>query len=166
MGRSRSDHLDLAKILEALERIHQVCAVPVDKRVTHLKVELLVHPGQGLELRLVAGPDRFLAGELDGPVEPCQVTLPQQRVEKHGGQSRSERKRQAEIDAVFDEAFEHHEKPHIGFRNGFEKPALFERLLVLRMADKRKVRMQHQGEIALRLGVTRQVDPATRRCRA
>ncbi len=118
--RGTGDHLDFTEILKAFKRVHQVAAVPVDIGAPHLQKELLVHAGESLELRLVAGADDFPASEFDRLIEPRKIALPQKRVEEHGRERGGERKSQTEIDAVFDEAFERHEQPHVGFGDGFE----------------------------------------------
>ena len=37
---------------------------------------------------------------------------------------------------------------HVGFRDGLEQPVLLQELLVLRVPDKRQVRVEDEGQVA------------------
>ena len=44
-------------------------------------------------------------------------------------------------------AFQELQQRHVGFRDGLEQPVLFQELLVLRVPDKRQVRVEDEGQV-------------------
>ena len=92
---------------------------------------------------------RFLLGQFDQAIEMPHVAVLQQRVEQHRTERWRERKRQARLHAVAQPVVHDLDERDITLRHGLEKPVLLQKLFVFRMPDKRQVRVQDEGEVAL-----------------
>ena len=84
----------------------------------------------------------FLLGQSYQVVEVPLVTFLQERIAQHRAERWRQRERQAKVQPVPPPALQHLQQRHIGFRDGLEKPVLLQESLVLRVADKRQVRVE------------------------
>jgi hypothetical protein len=82
------------------------------------------------------------------PSEPVRQTAPDQVVVQHRHQCRRERDGDATARAAVGAALEHSEEWEIALDERLDEPPLFERIFVLGMAHVRKVRVEHDREIA------------------
>src|ERR1043166_775605 len=76
------------------------------------------------------------------------VALLQQRVLQHLAKRRSQSQRDRRGHAIALPAFEHLQQGQVALRNGFEQPAFFEELFVLRMAHERQMSVEDEREVA------------------
>ena len=86
----------------------------------------------------------FLFGQPDEAVQVKFVTPPKQFVLQHRAERRRERKRQPRVNAVAPPVFQKLDERDVGFGDGLEKPAFFQKLFMFRMAHERQVCVQDE----------------------
>ena len=91
---------------------------------------------------------RFLLRQFDQAIEMPHVAVLQQRVEQHRTERWRERERQARLHALAQPVVHDLDERDITLRHGLEKPVLLQKLFVVRMPDKRQVRVQDEGKVA------------------
>ena len=141
------DDFQFSKILEATKLRDEITTELLIKR-TRSGEARVIHLGQLLKLRLPMGATDFFVGKRDEFVEMLRVTGLQQRITQH----RAERGRQRHGDARFHvialPAIHHLNQRQIGFGDGLEQPAFFQKLFVFRMPDVRQMRVEDDGKVA------------------
>ncbi len=147
VGRAAGDDLEIARILEFFEGIDQVAMVLVLENVADAQQTVVVEPRQLVESRVVFRALDFLPAQLEQFIHIPHVTLLQERVQKHIRQRRGHRHRQAEIHAVPQHAVHHLNERHVSLRDRLVEPVFLEEFLMLRMAHKRQVGVQNDGDV-------------------
>src|SRR5579871_1105418 len=150
MRRRAGNQLQFTRLVETSEAVEQIVAVLVDEDLPRPLETLLVHVGQGTELRLPAGTYHLLARQSHEVVEMAKVAVLQEWIAEHAGQGRRNRHRQSPIHAVALQAIENLQERDIRFGDRFVEPVLFEEILVLRMTDVRQMGVQYQAEMTKR----------------
>src|SRR5216684_5665521 len=77
------------------------------------------------------------------------VAVLQKRIEQHGAERRAERERQARLHPAVQPAIHDLDERQVGFGDGLEEPVLLQKMLVLRMPDKRQMGVEDEGEVTL-----------------
>ena len=137
MGGRRGDDLQETEVLKFPERRDQIPPVTVP-RVAQGREPVMIHPRQFVKRAIPMRAMDFLLRQFDQSVEVLLVALLQQRIEQHGAERGRERERQARRHAVVPPALQVLEQRQIGFRDGLEEPALFQKFLVFGMAHERQ----------------------------
>ena len=91
----------------------------------------------------------LLLGEFGELCEVLNVAFLEERIGEHFAQGRREAHGQTESNAVVGEASHHAKQRNIGLGHGFVEPILFEEIWVFWVANKGKMRMQDDAEVAL-----------------
>src|SRR6516164_5493650 len=91
----------------------------------------------------------------------AQTALTQERIFHHVRQGRRDGKCQLERDPLVLQAIKKLDEGDIGLGDGLEKPALFEKTIVLRMTYIRKMCVQNQQQITLRHGAPQKQEITT-----
>ena len=86
--------------------------------------------------------------KIDQELEMSHVTVAQQRVLKHGAERRCNRHREFELHSIVDESLHHAQQWDVRFGDRLEEPLFLEEMLVLRMANERKMSVKNDGEMA------------------
>src|SRR5437660_1081037 len=93
------------------------------------------------------GPMQLLFGELDQSVQmPC-VTLLQEGIQQHRAEGRRQRKGKRRLHPITPPAFQNLQQRHVRFIDGLEKPALFQKLFMFRMANEGQMRVENEREV-------------------
>src|SRR2546423_248168 len=140
------DYLDESRILKAPESGDEIGLI----RIIGLPSLFEAFPVKHRERVHGLVPARsmnFLIRQIEQPFEVPLVTSAQERVIKHGAEGGREGERKAELEFIALPAFKQLEQGQVALGDGFVQPIFLEKLLVLRMADKRQVRVEHQREI-------------------
>src|ERR1039458_7590470 len=119
-----------------------------DVSVTDSAKPAVVKQGEFMEPLLPEGSMDFLLRQLDQFVEVALVTGLQEGMPEHRTEGWGEREREAGLQAVPLPALQQLHQRHVGFRNGLEQPVLFQKPLMLRVPDKRQVRVEDEGQVA------------------
>jgi hypothetical protein len=146
--RAAGDDFERARVLQPLERAHQVAAIAIVEQTPQVIEVLAIVPRERPELRVLPRALHFLVAELAQAIEPLRVPLDQQLIAQHAHERRGQRQRDAERNAVRHAAIEDLEQRQIGLGDGFVKPILLEELRILRMPHVGEVRVQHDREPA------------------
>ena len=139
------DDLQMPRLLELPEGAHQV-APAGGVSVAHAAKPLVIEQGEFVEGLLPVRPMDFLFRQFDQLVEVPLVAGLQERVPQHRAERRRQREREAGVQAVPPPALQQLQQRHVGFGDGLEQPVLLQEPLVLRVPDKRQVRVQDQSE--------------------
>ena len=99
-----------------------------------------------LRFRLARQPPRFALRECDELRKMPLVAREQQRVAQHVAERRRHRHREAKRHAFFREAKEHVHERQIRLRDRLEEPVLFQKMLMLRVAHERQVRVEKKRQ--------------------
>ena len=99
-----------------------------------------------LRFRLTRQPPRLALGERDELHKVPLVPRQQQRVTQHVSERRRHRHREAKRHAFFRKTKEHLHERQIGLRDRLEEPILFQKVLVLRVAHERQVRVEKKRQ--------------------
>jgi hypothetical protein len=159
--RAAGDDLQLARVLEFLERGQQIALVLVVENVPAILQPVQVKPRQLVELVVTLRAVDFLVRQLDALVHRADITVLQQLVAQHRGQRRRDRHGQAEIAAVIQQPVHHVDQRDIRLRDRLVEPVLLKKLVVFGMPDKRQVGVQDQREITLWRHASRKVTAIT-----
>ena len=146
--RAGGDDFDASLRPEMFERADEIALV-ITPRFARQGKFVVIHPRQFAERAVPVRAVDFLFGQFDQAVQMPLVTPAQQRVEQHGAERRRKRKRQAGVDAVALPALQHLDERDVGFGDGLKQPAFLQKFFVFRMAHKRQVRVQDDGEVTL-----------------
>ena len=147
------DDFQNAGVLEFAERADEV-AVAAEISFQDAGEPAVIIPGERLKPAVPARAFNFLFGQRDQIFQPARVTVAEQRGVQHRAKRGREREREPRGHAVALPAVEHLEQRHVGFGDGFVKPAFFEKRFVLGMPHERQVRVQHEGKIGGRFQKT------------
>ena len=143
---SAGDNFDPAKVLKLAERPDQV--PPVGKPgVTDAAEPLSIHLRKRAISRFPSRAVSFLLREPDQASQMLLVAVLQQRIEQHRAKCRRQRQREARLQPVAEPAFHDLNERRIALRDGFKEPVFLQKLFMVRLAYKRKVRVQDQCEI-------------------
>ena len=148
VGGGAGHDLEHAQVLELLEGRDQVALVLVDEGVTGLPEEIQVVAGEVVEMTIEAGPLDLLGRQLDQLVEVVDVAALEQGIREHRDQGRGHGHRDAEVDAVGDQAVIDVDERDVGLGDRLVEPILLEEVRVLRVANERQVGMQHHRQVA------------------
>jgi hypothetical protein len=86
--------------------------------------------------------------QFDESMQVPQIPFLEQWVQEHGTKRRGEGEGQADSHCVLAPLFEELQEWNVSFGYGFEEPILFEKLFVLRMANKRQMSVKDKSEVA------------------
>ena len=75
------------------------------------------------------------------------VTLAQKLISEHGAERRRDRHGKLERHAVVYQSLHHLQQRNVSLGDRFEEPFFFKEMLVLRMPDKRKMRVENESEV-------------------
>ena len=145
------DDLQMPGLLELPEGAHQVAPAGCVS-VTHAAKPPVIEQGEFMEWLFPVRPLDFLFRKFDQLVEVPLVTCLQERIAQHRAERRRQRECQAGIQPVPPPALQQLQQRHVGFCDGLEKPVLLQEPLVLRVADKRQVRVEDQSKVAGHVG--------------
>jgi hypothetical protein len=98
------DDLELARVLEFLERGQKIAVVLIDENMPAILEPVQVEPGELVELVVPLGAVDFLVRQFDRLVDGADITVLQKLVTEHRGQWRRDRHGQAKIATVVDQA--------------------------------------------------------------
>jgi hypothetical protein len=103
---------------------------------------------QRVKRLLPMGAMRLSFRQFDKFIQVPEITLLEQRVRKHRTKRRRQGEREADSYSALEPLFEESQKRNVGFGYGFEEPILFEKLFVLRMANKGQMSVEDESEVA------------------
>src|ERR1051326_1153386 len=99
------------------------------------------------KLGMLAIPPLFARGEINEPIEVPLITLAQKRILEHRAERWRKRHREFERHSVIHQTLHHTQQRNVTFRDRFEEPVFFEEMLMLRMPDEWKMRVEDEGEV-------------------
>ena len=141
------DDFQISQFLELAEGAYEVAAAG-DVSVTDRAKPALIKQGKFVEWLLPAGAMDFPFRQFAQFIEVALVTGLQEGIPQHRAEGWREREREARLQLVPPPALQQLQQRHVGFRDGLKQPVLFQKPLVLRVPDKRQVRMQNERQVA------------------
>jgi hypothetical protein len=150
--RAAGDEAHDARLLQRREGADDIAPVRVLVAPSPFAKALEIVARQPLERGLLRVAVDVARGQILEAGEPVRETAPDQIVVQHRDQGRRERKGDPPSRAAIGASLEDAEEREIALEQRLDEPALLERILVLRMAHIRKVRMEHDRKETRRGG--------------
>jgi len=147
-GRTRYE-LQSAPLFEIPETPREIFSAPVHEIASRTCEVIEVHPGKSVESRVSVRSSIFFVGELDESLNVPHVTILQEWILEHTHKTGTQGDRYSIRNIFVGELLQNLKKRNVRFRDALIKPILFQKELVFRMSNVRKVRVQHETEITL-----------------
>ncbi|GIX43979.1 MAG: hypothetical protein KatS3mg130_0387 [Candidatus Sumerlaea sp.] len=143
MRRAARNNLELSGVLKGFEALNDVALILIHKHPATFGELAQVHLRQWVKLGLETCPDTLFLGQFDETFDVADVTRLKEVVREHGHQRRRETHGEAKIYAIPHKAVHHIEQRNIRFGDCLVEPVFLKEILVLGMANKRQMRVQH-----------------------
>src|SRR3954470_21914994 len=142
VGRRGSDDLERAGIAQLAKGTEDV-AIPFLVTAPNIQQCVVVKSRQFFQFRDRASTLHLSLGEANRPLQMAQVTVAQKVVGQHRAERRRNAKGKLKRHPIADQPLHHAEERDVSFSDGLEEPVFFEKFLVLRMPDKRQMRVKN-----------------------
>src|SRR5262249_51651952 len=109
--------------------------------------ELEIKVSEFAKLWILTVPLLLARCEIDQHVEVPHITLAQKLIFEYGAQRWRQRHREFERHRVVHQTLHHAQQRNVTFRYRLEQPLFFEKMLVFRMANERKMRVENEREV-------------------
>ena len=146
--RGGGDDFEFSLLLKFAKRANEIFSVS-EIGIAHRRETMVIHPRKQMNRRIPMRAMNFFFSEIDQAVEMPEITFLQERIEQHRAKRRRQREREARLHSVAQPAVHFLNERDVSFRDRFEQPVFFQKLFVLRMPDKRQMRVKNECEIAL-----------------
>ena len=144
MRGSAGDDFERAGVSQFAKKRQEITLPFIDKKRASFAKDLEVKICEFAQLRMIAVPLLFARGEIDQIIQMLHIALAQEFILKHRAQRWREGHSEFEWNRVVQQPAHHPQQRNVSLRDRLEEPVFFEKVLMLRMPNERKMRVENE----------------------